>query len=692
LNARGFGFVITDEAGPDVFVPAYRIGGALHGDRVRVTVSEGPKGLEGEVIEVIERGLRHLGGQLHVGPKGAWIEPNDERVPGQVRVEGALPPGARTGQGVLAKIVGYPDGAGQPLRAQVLETFEPQDFARFELRHILLREGVAEAFPDDVRQEATRLPRAVTRDDAHAREDLRALDLVTIDPVDARDHDDAVWAERRPSGGWRVVVAIADVSHYVREGSALDREALARGCTIYLPSHAIPMLPGELSSHLASLVPDQDRLALAVEVDVTSDGVVERHRFVEAVMRSKARISYEGAARALGLSDAGAPQAAAEERRDLLRTLLDVADALRERRRERGSLWFDLPEAKVKLDPTSGAPVSIERSRANVGVARAYNLVEELMLLANEVVARELTRRRVPTIYRVHGPPDADRVEAFAAVARTAGFALSDQHALHPKELSLFLARIEGTPHAAPIGYLLLRAMQQATYSTENVGHFGLAADDYVHFTSPIRRYPDLAVHRIVRRVARGEHVAGEALTASLAQQAAQSSLTERRAMTIEREVVDLYGALLMRERIGETFDGATITGVAEHGVYASLHSPFVTVLCPVAALPYDRYELGKDGVRLVGAYSGRAYALGDKLRVRIDDVSLARRKVIAVPITEGMAGRDAVHPEGGAGRAPGATGRRASAGRERARGERRRGSGQPRSARSSPGGKPRHR
>ncbi len=642
LNARGFGFVITDDVGPDVFVPAHRIGGALHGDRVRIEVAQGPKGLEGAVTEVIERGLHHLGGQLHIGPDGAWIEPNDERLPVPVRVDGPLPPGARSGQGVLAKVTGYPDGAGQPLRAQVLETFEAGDFARFELRHILLREGVAEEFPDDVRAEAARIPSAVTREDIHGREDLRDLDLVTIDPVDARDHDDAVWAERRKGGGFRVVVAIADVSHYVREGTALDREALARGCTIYLPSHAIPMLPAELSSQLASLLPDKDRLALAVEAEIGPTGSVERHRFIEAVIRSRARISYEGAARALGLSDAGTAQPAAQERRELLRTLLDVSAALGERRRERGSLWFDLPEAKVQLDPKTGLPTAIERSRGDAGVARTYNLVEELMLLANEVVAREMTRRRVPTIYRVHGPPDAERVEAFATLARTFGFPLTDEAARDPKQLSTFLKSIEGTPHAAPISYLLLRAMQQATYSTQNIGHFGLAASDYVHFTSPIRRYPDLVVHRIVRRVARGERSAGEGFEASLAQQAAQASKSERRAMEIEREVVNLYGALLMRDRIGEFFDGAVITGVTDHGFYASLGSPFVTVLCPLASLPYDRYEVGHNGVRLVGMYSGRAYALGDKVRVRIEDVSLARRKVIAVPIAEGESAPEA--------------------------------------------------
>jgi ribonuclease R len=633
MNARGFGFVVTEGDAPDVFVRPDRLGGALHGDRVQVEAVEGPRGLDGRIVEVIERGLRHIGGQLHIASDGAWIEPDDERLPVSVRVQGGLPADARTGLGVLAEVTGYPEALGKPLLVRVLETYEPSDFARFELRRILLRESIQEEFPDAVTREAAQLPSAVTRAEKAEREDLRNLPLVTIDPADARDHDDALYAEPRPGGGWRVIVAIADVSHYVREGSAIDEEAIARGCTIYLPSHAIPMLPPELSTHLASLVPDRDRLALAVEVNLSANGTVRSHRFIEALMRSHARLSYEGVAAALGLTD-GPSQAAAQAHLPSLRVLLEVADVLRVRRKRRGALMLDLPEAKVTLKP-SGLPRSIERARRDPGIARTYALVEELMLLANEVVATELYTQRIPAIYRVHGPPDPDRMESFASLARALGHDVSKDGVVDPKKLSRLLEKVEGTPQAASIGYLLLRAMQQASYSTVNIGHFGLAADHYVHFTSPIRRYPDLAVHRIVRELARGRHPRSEGLVRALEAQANASSMNERRALNIEREVVSLYGALLMRDRIGEELD-AVITGVSEHGCYASLGSPFVDVLCPVGSLPYDRYELGRHGVRLVGRYSGRAYALGDSMRVRIEDVSMARRKVIAVPIESG--------------------------------------------------------
>jgi ribonuclease R len=287
----------------------------------------------------------------------------------------------------------------------------------------------------------------------------------------------------------------------------------------------------------------------------------------------------------------------------------------------------------VKLNPETGEPVDVERSRKDPGVRVAYNMIEELMLLANEVVAADLSQRKVAAIYRVHGQPSEEKLTAFAELARSLGFRLDDDVAEHPGKLARFLASVSGTPHAELLGYLMLRAMQQATYTTQNIGHFGLAAQDYVHFTSPIRRYPDLAVHRVVRMIARGEQVKGKNLEVSLQMQAVESSRLERRAMLIEREVVDLYRAILMRDRIGEEFD-ATITGITEHGVYAAIDSPFVDVLCRSSALFPDRYEIDRFGTRLFGVHSGTSYALFDRLRVRIDDVSIARRKVSAVPVS----------------------------------------------------------
>ncbi len=632
VHPRGFGFVATDKPGPDVFVTPSSLKGALDGDKVRVRVSPSARGLDGQVVEVLERTSHYVGGTLRVSAGAAFVEPHDQRLgPHRVRVVGELPPGARPGKNVLARLVGYADRPGEPFLADVVESFDRARRDELELRRTLLSQGIREPFPEEVLNEARALPRKVTPAEHRGRTDLRKVELVTIDPTDARDHDDAVWAERLPDGGYRVLVAIADVSHYVRPGTALDREALARGCTIYLPSRAIPMLPEELSGDLASLVPRKDRLALAVEVDLDARGQVRGHRFLECLMRSAARLSYQGVARALGLTTAPARQPAAEKRRPLLETLHEVAGLLRTLRKNRGGLDFDLPEARVKLDPETGQPLDVERSRKDPGERAAYNLVEALMLLANEVVARDLSARKLATIYRVHGAPGKQKARAFCRLASSLGYRLDEADVRDPGRLALFLSSTTGTPHAEVLSCLLLRAMQQATYSTENIGHFGLATKDYLHFTSPIRRYPDLVVHRLVRKIARGQTLRGGKRRGALDEQAAKSSRLERRAMLVEREAVDLYRALLMRDRLGETFT-ATITGVTEHGFYAAIDAPFVDVLCGVTALPRDQYRVDPFNTCLLGVRSGTRYALFDRVEVRIEDVSIARRKISAVP------------------------------------------------------------
>lgn len=650
MHARGFGFVVPDDRSPDIFIPPSALGTALHGDRVRARVFPSPKGFDGQVVSVLERSTHFVGGQLQILPIGAFVEPDDDRLRARVQVIGRLPDGARAGQGVIAKVIVFPERPGDPLQVEIVETFDAAEFAEFEIKRILLSHNVREDFPDDVVTEARAFGDRVTAADCEGRVDFRDLELLTIDPDDARDHDDAVYAERLRDG-YRVIVAIADVSHYVREGTALDSEALARGCTLYLPPRAIPMLPRELSSELASLLENQDRLALAVDLELDFSGTVRSHRFVECVMRSAARLSYGGVARALGLSSEPERQPGADSRKPQLETLLEVAKSLGAQRKQRGSLDFDLPEAKVKLDPKTGEPLDIERSRKDPGIRVAYNMIEELMLLANEVVAADLSARKIAAIYRVHGAPSEEKLLAFAELARSLGFRLDDDVAQHPGKLARFLASVAGTPHAGQLGYLLLRAMQQATYTTENIGHFGLAAQDYVHFTSPIRRYPDLAVHRVVRKIARGEPIRGKKLEVSLQTQAAESSRLERRAMLIEREVVDLYRAMLMRGRVGETFD-ATITGITEHGVFAAIDSPYVDVLCRTSALPPDRYEVDRFGTRLYGVHSGTSYALFDRLRVRIEDVSIARRRVSAVPV--GVEQDESSRPAGRGPQAPG--------------------------------------
>ncbi|MCA9608342.1 MAG: RNB domain-containing ribonuclease, partial [Myxococcales bacterium] len=385
IHPRGFGFVAAEDGGPDVFVPASQLANALHRDRVRVSARSSAKGREGEVQEVLRRGVGRIAGVYKTRGKSAWLEPSDPRGPSRVEVVGTAPLGVVDGDEVVAQIAKWPAFDGDTMEARVLSSLGARGSAQVEVEKIKIREGVEEELPEDAVVEAQAFGTALRPSDLEGREDLRHLDLLTIDPPTARDHDDAVWAERTEGGGFRVVIAIADVSHYVRAGSALDRAALERGTSIYLPDRVIPMLPHELSSNLASLVPDEDRLTLAVEVEVSKSGKPGKHRFIEGVMRSRARLSYGGVARALGLTEAPEPQPEAESRLELLRTLWDVSQVMRARRRKRGSLDFDLPEAVIELDD-SGEPTDIRRSRTDPGLRKAYGMIEDLMLLANEVV------------------------------------------------------------------------------------------------------------------------------------------------------------------------------------------------------------------------------------------------------------------------------------------------------------------
>lgn len=631
MTPRGFAFLAAEDGGPDVFVSGRSLGLAMHGDRVEVATRRSPQGREGDVVRVIEHGMLRVAGVLVRSREGLEIQTNDARVPPTFRVVGTLPLGAELGMDVVGQITKYSSAAGELPEARVLRVLGPRGSAEVEIAKILIREAVAEEFPAEVVTDALGFPAEVPERDIQGREDLRHLDFCTIDPEDARDHDDALWAERLGDGSFRVIVAIADVSHYVREGSPIDREALARGNSIYLPGRAIPMLPPELSSNLASLVPNEDRLALAVEVRLGKLGKILSHRLIEGVIRSRARLTYGGVARALGLTDQVPMEPEAESRLELLRTLHAISKRLRALRVRRGALEFDLPEAKVVLD-AHGEPTDIIRSRSNPGVKEAYEIVEDLMLLANEVIAADLTRRKLPAIFRIHGKPDPRKVELFSSVAEAFGHAVEEGAAESPKKLQKVLAQLAGTPHAQSLAFLLLRSMQQATYGVANLGHFALAATDYLHFTSPIRRYPDLAVHRIVRMVARGEHISREQLRETLATQAMQSSRMERRAMTVERETVNLYRCLLMKDRVGEEFE-CTITAVTEHGLTVALDSPFVELRIPIERLGDDYFELDRLGIRLSGRRTGRSFSLGERVMARLESVIIERRELLAVPV-----------------------------------------------------------
>ena len=626
MTRQGYGFVNVYDGGPDVFIPPDAVGPALQGDMVQIRARPSPKGREGHVIGVVERRPKEVTGTLHPRGRGMIFEPDDERLRSPMKVVGNVPSSAKKGGVVLAEIVGFPQRSEDRAEVGIVDVLGAQGVARIEVEKIKIREAIREHFPDEVDHEAAALPARVDRNVAKQREDLREVDLVTIDPETARDHDDAIWVERI-KGGSRLIVAIADVSHYVPEGSAMDREAVSRGNSVYLPDRAIPMLPPELSTNLASLLPNRDRLCMAVEMHLDDKAQLTSHRIFEAVMRSHGKLSYEGVARALGLTKDGPHQPAADKRVRTLEILLDLSKRLRERRTKRGALDFDLPEGKVVLDE-HGEPAAIVQSRKDPGIRQAYRIVEDMMLITNETVAAHLKRHSAPGVFRVHGKPDPERISMFCEVAKSFGYELDEESAATPKQLGRFLRRIDGTNEAPLLRYLLLRAMQQAIYDTDpSVGHFALAAKDYLHFTSPIRRYPDLLVHRILRSMIRGESLDAASLRPRLQRFSAQASESERRAMVVERDVFDVYRAIYMQDHIGEEYDGR-ISGFAPFGIYIQVDDPFVSVLLPFEQLD-DTFEPDTLGIRLVGARTSKIFTMNDPVRVRIEDVSVAGRDVV---------------------------------------------------------------
>ncbi len=652
VNPRGFGFVASlgpaaaaaaksRAAGNDVFVPPDAMAGAMHGDKVRVRIrSRGARGAEGEVIAILERGIKRIAGTLRRKGKSAWLEPDDTRVRGPIVLPRAIdsrgPDGnsGTDGDAVIVAITRWPELPGEtPEGAIEIVLGRPGELA-VEAAKILVLEGIEEGHSEEAIREAEAYGDEAPERMKQGREDLRHLPLPTIDPEDARDHDDAVWVERVEGGAYRAWIAIADVSSYVTPGTALDEEAKARGCSVYLPDRAIPMLPRALSSNLCSLLPEVDRLCLCVEVELDSGGHPRKSRMIRGVMRSRAKLTYGGVARALGLSDEAKRELAAEELVDGLRVAYELSRTLRARRMQRGALDFELPEAKVVLHEETREPIDVIRRTDDPGVKRAYQLIEELMLLANETVARWCEERDVPTIYRVHAPPDEQKLERFAAMCDALGITFDVDDTRDPKKLGDLLKSFSEHPLAPVLNSLLLRSMKQATYDVTNVGHFGLASKAYLHFTSPIRRYPDLVVHRVVHGVLSGrEPRRGDAAREELADSALASSIAERRAMEVERAIVDLYRTFLMKDHIGERFEG-TVTAVVGSGLFVQLDKPFVDVLIRLEDLGHDHWQVDDDTLRVIAGRSGDVIALGDRLLVEVVDAAILRRTVYARRVT----------------------------------------------------------
>jgi ribonuclease R len=636
IHPVGYGFVVPDDKSEDVHVSARSRGAAMDGDTVEIEAWPGVRGTEGRVLRVISRGRAKITGQLERAGKQMILQPDDPRITGPVALRGHVAP-TLAGQAVVAEITRYPELAGDPIEAEVLKVLGDPDDPRTEVEKVLACADVSEDFPAEVARYADGLPQEVRPAERVDRADLRDIPFLTIDPETARDFDDAVAMQPLPHGATRLWVAVADVSHYVREGSPVDVEARRRGCSIYLPSRAIPMLPEPLSARLCSLVPEEDRLAMVAQIDLDRHSNVVARDFSAAVIHSRARLDYPGVAAALA-GDTRGKRKKYEPHLPALRAMDSVARQLRALRVARGSLDFDLPEPFVELDEDDPRRVrDIRKSRRDPGERQAYSMIEEFMLAANEAVATSFRERGEDTLWRIHDAPDRARMETFVALAESYGLQIDIDDARTPQGLKRVLDRLKGLPAEKALSFQLLRSLKQATYDVVNVGHFGLASSDYLHFTSPIRRYPDLIVHRLLKSRLAGQRkpaggfpppsVAPPPDRVALQKMAADSSFAERQAMEVEREVVDLYRAFFLRDRIGDVFEG-TISGVMGFGVFVVIDDPFVEGLVRLEALSDDYYVFDEVKSRLVGRRSGRTFALGDTVKVEVQSVSVVRRKI----------------------------------------------------------------
>ena len=636
LHPDGYGFVVPDDRSEDIHVSARSRGSAMDSDRVEVEWWVGGRGLEGRVTHVIERGRGKITGQLTGHGNNLRFEPDDARIQSQVVVRGGV--SARPGQSLVAEIVGYPESPEAPIEVMLLKVLGSPDDPRTEVEKTLACADISEEFPTAVVSEVSQIPNVVQASDLHDRADLRAIPFTTIDPETARDFDDAVALEELPRGGHRLWVAVADVSHYLREGTALDHEAQARGVSVYLPNRAIPMLPEALSGHLCSLVPGEDRLAMVVRIDYDRNLTITETDFCAAVIHSHGRLDYPGVAAALA-GDVRGKRKHYEPFLPTLRTMDALARKLRVRRQERGALDLDLPQVVVELDHDDPALVrDVRRARRDPGERHAYAMIEEFMLAANEAVGESFRDRNEDTAWRVHEVPDEEKVAAFAVLAERYGIKFDPAEAATPLGLAGVLKRLRGHPAEKPLSFLLLRALKQATYDVVNVGHFGLASPAYLHFTSPIRRYPDVIVHRLLkhRLASLGKPAGGFTPVAStdmpasevLQRASSHASFCERKAMEVEREVVDLYRAFFMRERVGDILEGA-ISGVTTFGVFVVMDEPFVEGLVRTDYLaPDDFYDFDEIACRLIGRRSGKTFSLGDRVKVEVLQVSVARRRI----------------------------------------------------------------
>lgn len=618
-NMRGFGFITPEDGSEDVFIAEENISGAFQGDEVEYIITSAPTGRrkEGKIVRILSHSVVHIVGLYEKSRSFGFVRPDNQRYLKDIYIPEGKEMGAMTGHKVVVSLTSY-GGEHMKPEGEIVQIIGHVNDPGTDILSVVMDAGIPAEFPEKVLNQAVRVGKPVSDADRVGRRDLRDWLMVTIDGEDAKDLDDAV-SLRMDGENYILGVHIADVTNYVQENSALDREAFERGTSVYLADRVIPMLPHKLSNGICSLNAGEDRLALSCIMTFDASGTMVDHEIAETVINVDKRMSYNGVLKILE----GETQETEDQIVSMLLCMKELSDILRERRGRRGSIDFDFPETKVILDE-NGKPVDIRPYERN----DATKIIEDFMLMANETVAEEYYWRELPFLYRTHEVPDEEKIRKLSTFINNFGYHIHIRNEVRPKEIQKLLARVDGTPEEALISRLALRSMKRAGYTTENTGHFGLAAKYYTHFTSPIRRYPDLQIHRIIKENLRGR-LNDDRIShyeEILPKVASQCSERERRAEEAERDVVRMKKAEYMRSHIGEEYEGV-ISGVTKWGVYVELENT-VEGLVHVADMRDDHYEFTEQTYELTGEHSGKSYTLGQTVRVRVTDADKLQRTV----------------------------------------------------------------